>query len=137
MRVFVDTNIFVSQFDHREPAKRLRAWKVMDEGEHEVIVSTQVLLEFFNVLTRRFRDQVSTEQAKLAISGLLRLQVVGSDTDLVLRAIDTATRYQLSIWDAMVVEAAAQAGCEELWTEDLNTGATLRGVRIVNPLLDT
>jgi predicted nucleic acid-binding protein len=58
---------------------------------------------------------------------------VAVDRELVLSAVDTATRYQLALWDALIVEAAARAGCERLLTEDLNHGQEIRGVRIENP----
>ncbi len=59
--------------------------------------------------------------------------MVPADEHLVRRAANTAAAHQLSIFDALVLEAAAAAECEELWTEDLADGSTLRGVRIVNP----
>lgn len=49
------------------------------------------------------------------------------------RAARTADEHALSIFDAMVLEAAVLAGCSELWTEDLSHGSSLRGVRVVNP----
>lgn len=55
--------------------------------------------------------------------------------DLVVRAATTARDHQLSLWEAMAVEATAEAGCTELWTEDLVTGSTLRGVTIVDPFV--
>jgi predicted nucleic acid-binding protein len=60
--------------------------------------------------------------------------VVGTDAELVQRAIALSVRHQLSVWDALIVTAAREAGCEELWTEDLAMGSQLRGVRIVIPL---
>ena len=53
--------------------------------------------------------------------------------DDVLAAIALQKQAVLNFWDAMVVEAAAELGCEVLWTEDLNDGQLLRGVRIRNP----
>ncbi|WP_448070583.1 hypothetical protein [Georgenia yuyongxinii] len=67
---------------------------------------------------------------------LARLPVVATDADLVLRAVATAGRHQLSVWDALIVEAGAEAGCTQLWTEELVTGSTLRGVRIGDPFDD-
>ena len=55
---------------------------------------------------------------------------------LVLRAIDTAGQHRVSVWDAMVIEAAAEAACDQLWSEDLAHGRTVRGVRVVNPFED-
>jgi hypothetical protein len=54
---------------------------------------------------------------------------------LIKEAIDCAIINRLSFWDALIVVAAESAHCEELWTEDLNPGQVIRGVRIENPLL--
>jgi predicted nucleic acid-binding protein len=70
----------------------------------------------------------------VVIERIAQGEVVPTDASLVRRAIATSGDHQLSIWDALVLEAASESGCQELWTEDLTTGATLRGVRIVNPL---
>lgn len=50
-----------------------------------------------------------------------------------LRAAHTVVEHQLSIWDAMILEAARLAGCSEVWTEDLASGSTIRGVKVINP----
>jgi predicted nucleic acid-binding protein len=56
-----------------------------------------------------------------------------ADASLVYDAVATATQHQLRIYDAMILEAAVRAGCDELWTEDFASGTRLRGIRIVNP----
>ncbi len=131
-RVFLDTNVIAYQFDGSEPTKQAAAAALL-QGEHEFTISTQVLLELYVVLTRRLRPALPAPDAAQVLDALTRLPVVGADARLVSRAAATAGRHQLSIWDAMVVEAAAEAGCTQLWTEDLSTGAVLRGVQIVNP----
>ena len=60
--------------------------------------------------------------------------MVATDADLVREAAATAAAHELSIFDAMIIEAAARAGYE-LWTEDLAGGSVLRGVRVVNPFI--
>jgi len=54
----------------------------------------------------------------------------------VLAAIGLRTRAQIAFWDAMIVLAAAESGCDVLWTEDLADGQLLRGVRIRNPFMN-
>ena len=60
-------------------------------------------------------------------------EVFAPTADDVLAAIMLHKEAKLSFWDAMVVEAATQSACDILWTEDLNDGQLLRGVRIRNP----
>src|SRR4051794_31273192 len=133
-RVFLDTNILAYDLDAGSPDKQRRARAALSRPDHEFVVSTQVLVELYVVLTRKLRPGLPEPAAAEVITSLCRLPVVGTDAALVQRAIALSVRHQLSVWDAQIVTAAREAGCEELWTEDLATGAELRGVRIHNPL---
>lgn len=130
MKVLVDTNIFVYIYDHHDQLKRERALKALS-SKQEIVISTQVLVEMHAVLQRKLG--YSRTEAANALT-LMDYPTIATDRELVERAADLASAHDLSIFDAMIVEAAATAGCAELWTEDLATGAILRGVRIVNPL---
>ena len=133
-RVFLDTNILAYDLDAGTPDKQQKARAALARPDHEFVISTQVLLELYVVITRKLRPALPEAAAAAVITSLSRLPVVGTDADLVQRAVTLSTRHQLSVWDALIVTAAREAGCEELWTEDLATGTELRGVRIVNPL---
>jgi predicted nucleic acid-binding protein len=135
--VFLDTNILAYDLDGGSPTKQQRVREALARSDHEFVVSTQVLLELYVVVTRKLRPAIPASAAAEVISSLCRLPVVGTDAELVQRAIALSVRHQLSVWDALIVTAAREAGCEELWTEDLATGSQLRGVRIVNPLQAT
>lgn len=128
----MDTNVLAYLFDARSPAKQARAEEVLRSG-NDLVLSTQVMLELYSVLTRKFDPPLSGDEGAEILAGLRRFDVVAADAGLVLRAAITCAEHQLSIWDAMVVEAAHLGGCSELLTEDLGEGAELRGVRIVNP----
>ena len=118
------------QFDSSEPVKQQRAREVFLTSGPTAFISTQVLIELHTVLTRKMDMPRSLV---LTVLESLRLNVVPADSTLVLRAARTASEHDLSIFDAMVLEAAAEAGCRELFTEDLADGSVLRGVRVVNP----
>ncbi len=135
-RVFLDTNILAYDLDAGTPEKQRRARAALAEPGREFVISTQVLLELYVVLTRKLRPALPEPAAAEVIKSLGRLPVVGTDGALVERAIALSVRHQLSVWDALIVTAAREAGCEELWTEDLAQGSELRGVRIRNPLGD-
>lgn len=133
-RAFVDTNVFVYAFDDRDASKKAAALQLAATFPgREFVVSTQVLSEFYNAVTRRLQTPLSEPDAEAAVIALAGLEVVTVDKELVLRAIRTSRVHQLSQWDALILEAAVAAGCDELLTEDLSDGAVLRGVEIVNP----
>ena len=62
--------------------------------------------------------------------------VVPSDVALVTTAIEKSIQHQLSIWDAMVIEAALRGGAQTLYTEDLNHGQRFESLTLVNPFMD-
>lgn len=135
LSVFVDTNVFVYLYDHADPEKQRIARATLTEQPEEVVISTQVLSEFFWVVTRKLN--LEPRAAREGVRQMATLRVVPVDHRLVLRATDTSLSARISIWDALIVEAAATAGSDRLLTEDLNDGQTIRDVRIVNPFVAT
>ena len=130
--VFLDTNILVYSFDSHEPEKRERALAALEQLPHRVL-STQVLLELYNVLTRKLKDTAAGQIADEIIEHLSFQTVIPADARLVNQAVQIAGRFQLSIWDAMIVAAAKRGGCKEIWSEDLSEGMVFDGVTVVNP----
>ena len=78
---------------------------------------------------------LSIDEAADRIREFAAWKIFAPTADDVLAAIALHKQEQVSFWDAMVVEAAAQSGCDVLWSEDMNDGQLLRGVRIRNPFL--
>ena len=132
MSVFLDTNLVVYAFDRAGQAKQRVAIEVL-EGKERLVVSSQVLLESFWVLTRKLAEPLDENQASEVIDQLCNLPVVSTDPQLVQRAIKTSLRYDIAIWDALIVEAARAAGCHRVLSEDLQTGQDFDGVVIENP----
>jgi predicted nucleic acid-binding protein len=138
VRVFVDTNLWAYRLDRREPfkAERIAAWLRTLAADHEIVVSTQVLVELRSVLTRKFQppyDAASTENALVALAAF---EVVPTDATLVLDAHALAQREQLAWFDALIVEAAARSRCAILYSEDLPHGRRYGDLEVRNPLRD-
>ena len=113
MSVFIDTNVVVYAFDQAEPDKRQTAIEIL-EGEDRLVLSTQVLLETWWVLTRRLSQPLDEQLASEVIDRLRQLPVVSTDPELVTAAIETSRRYQTAIWDALIIEAARASGCNNI-----------------------
>ena len=135
MRSFVDTNVLVYFFDAGEPAKQRRAREVVTDlaRRKSLVLSAQVLGELYVTLTRKLVDPLEPQVALRAVGDLAVYPVVPLDAPLVQRAADTSVAEQLSFWDALILEAAAEAGASTLLTEDLQAGRTYRGVTVVDP----
>ena len=130
MTAFLDTNPRAYQFDDGAPEKQARTREVFLAEAADAVIRTQVMIELHAVLTRKL-GRSGADAA--AILEALDLPVIPADGALVRRAATTAAAHELSIFDAMVLEAAADGGCQRVLTEDLTTGSLLRGVQIVNP----
>jgi predicted nucleic acid-binding protein len=132
---FVDTNILVYAEDRDAKAKHeaarellLQVWK-----EREGVVSVQVLQEFFVTVTRKLKKPLTNAKALEIVEEYLTWTVVDNTGRLLTRAIDLQQKAHLSFWDAMVVQAALEGGCDRLYTEDLNPGQRFGSLVTVNP----
>lgn len=131
--VFLDTNVLAYAFDTSDQTKQERAMALMTECT-DAAISTQVMLEWFNVVTRRLAVPMPVARATELLQDWPRAyRVVPTDPDLVIAAARLTTIAQLSLWDAMIIAAAVKSGCTTLYTEDLNAGQVIHGVTVVNP----
>jgi predicted nucleic acid-binding protein len=136
-RSFVDTSVLVYCFDAGAPAKRKRALAIL-EGEADVgdlVLSTQVLQEFYVTVTRKLKRPLSGSEAMTAVQELAKLPVVQIDLAMVLSSIVDCQTHQLSLWDTLILRSALTASCERVLTEDLQHGFMFDSVRVENPFL--
>ena len=134
-KIFLDANILVYAHDADSPDKRRRSRDVIahlaDSGEG--VISTQVMQEFFVAATRKLG--VPPLAAKAVLKTLTVFEIVHTSPTLVHEAIDCSVLNAISFWDALILAAAASAGCATVYTEDLNNGQIILGVKVQNPLL--
>ena len=133
MRSFFDTNVLIYADVGDETLKQRTAVRLL--GEHmragTGVISTQVLQEYVNVALRKLSLPVDLIRSRLALFG--RMEIVAASASAVSSALDVHVLHQVSFWDALIIQAARQSGCVQLLTEDMNTGAVIAGVRLVNP----
>ena len=135
MTAFFDTNVVFYRFDKRDLPKHRTArllWQQMAEARAAVI-SSQVLAEFINAVRRKLRPAMTAEQLHLAAASLAPMVKVDSNKGLILAALELALRFRLSIYDAMIVQAAIDSGASILYSEDLQDGQQFGPVQVVNP----
>ncbi|MGH3636604.1 MAG: PIN domain-containing protein, partial [Mycobacterium sp.] len=101
-RTFLDTNVLVYAVDNADPAKKQTARALLTETA-DVVMSAQVLGEFYVTITRKLQPAVALHTATEMVRLLARLACVPIDSQLVQLAIDAGQRWQLSLWDALVV----------------------------------
>lgn len=136
MRAFFDSNVFVYAFDNGDPARQGMAQRLIGRHSstaHALVLSTQVLMETYNVLTAKKR--IAPTDALAAIRLLMQHEVVAPSADTALRALELAARHGVSAFDSLIVQAALHAGCDTLFSEDLQNGRRFGALQVVNPFL--
>jgi predicted nucleic acid-binding protein len=135
-KVFLDTNVLAYCLDENDHERQASARALVRTLglEGRGVLSTQILQEFYVCATRKLG--VKPIQAKAFLRSLERFETVLVTPDLVHEAIDCSVLQEISFWDALIVVCAESAHCDALWTEDLNSGQVIRGVKVENPLVE-
>lgn len=133
MNVAVDTNVLayaegVNGAKYRDAALGLLQALPPDS----TLVPVQALGELFTVLVRKAGKSRSAAAAAVLSWGDA-FPLIETSNDVLLAATDLADAHQLSLWDAIMLSAAADARCRLLLSEDLQEGFTWRGVTVANP----
>jgi predicted nucleic acid-binding protein len=135
-KAFLDTNILVYAHEPATGIKHERARttieKLWDSGGG--VLSTQVLQELCVNLRRKMARPWTVEEIRSLILTYMDWQIVVSTPSSVIEALAIETRYQISFWDALIINAAESSGAAILYSEDLSDGQTYGSVRVVNPL---
>ena len=128
---FADTNIVVYAVG-QDSDKRTKARQILTQG---VIVSSQVINETVSVLTRK--QGANLVAAHEVAESLLDLcEVAPVDASTIREAIRLVRRYKLSHWDSLIVAAALLAGCEKLYSQDMQHGQVFdEQLKVINPFL--
>jgi predicted nucleic acid-binding protein len=134
-RYFVDTNILMYAHDATAGEKHARAKALVEElwRDRTGVVSTQVLQELAVSLRRNVRRPVDSRATREIIADYLTWQVVVNGGESILEALELEARYQISFWDALIVQATQASGATLLYSENLSHGQTYGTVRVHNP----
>ncbi len=140
-RVALDTNILaylagVSR-DRRDDAKIEQTRDLIGRLSNEVslVAPTQTLGELFAVLRKSGASAGEARAILLEFAGAFGGSA--SETKTALAAADLVVDHKLQFWDALILTAAADAGCALLLSEDMQDGFVTRGLTVINPLRDS
>jgi predicted nucleic acid-binding protein len=135
---FVDTNVLiyahaVGDEDPRAPKARdilADLWRTGDG-----LLSTQVLQEFYAVATRKLKPPLAKSEARGIVATYADWCSVNTDVALIVAASELEEHHSLAFWDALIIEAAQQAGAAVLISEDLQHGRVFGSLTVQNPFL--
>ena len=133
VRSFFDTNLLIYADAGDEPEKQECALGLIKK--HRLagtgVVSTQVLQEYANVALRKLGLPSPLVMARLDFYA--HFDVIATTPALISAAVELHTSRGVQFYDALILQAAAASGCSLLLSEDMQDGAVLNGVKIVNP----
>jgi predicted nucleic acid-binding protein len=135
MIVFIDTNIWVYAADEREPEKQAiaQSYLVNLERKHTIVLSTQVMQEFFSVTTRSGKGALSHDVALGHLGNMSDFLVMESSAQTVMAATALMREHKLSWWDSLILEAAIRARADLLASEDGQAGRKFGKLIVENP----
>ncbi len=133
MRLALDTNFLVYAEGGGDGAREKIAQRVVEKLPVEsTFIPAQVLGELFRVLVGRVGRKPHSARASI-LSWQDSFAVVETSHSILLAGVDLSVDHRLNIWDAIILAAAASAGCRLLLSEDMQEGFTWNGVTVANP----
>lgn len=139
-RLFLDTNILVYLYDTDAPEKQEASRdlfaRVAERSDVALVVSTQVLQEFYVTMTRKFSKRMPEREVLRAMQGLRSFPVIQVNVPMIFDAIELGRRFQLSFWDSLIAQAATAAGCSRILTEDLQHQMRIGNLVVENPFFN-
>jgi predicted nucleic acid-binding protein len=135
-KVFVDTNILLYAHDPSTGVKHDRARSLIERlwNSGGGVLSTQVLQELCVNLRRKTAHPLSIEQTRRLLQDYLSWNIVVNTAESILEALAIEQRYNISFWDALIIQAAGGAGASVVYSEALSDGQTYGSLRVINPL---
>jgi predicted nucleic acid-binding protein len=131
---FIDTNILIYAYE-TDDARKQQIAQTLVEGAlaGKSVVSAQVLIEFAATLLHKRPRDFPAHRVLTILGALSPVQVVAPNMELVQRAVEAHATYGIHFYDGLIVASAERAGCERIWSEDLNPGQKYFGVTVANP----
>jgi predicted nucleic acid-binding protein len=135
MTCFFDTNVLIYAIDGRFPDKQRTAISLYAQSvkDRSFVISTQVLIEFYNATTRGKQPLLQHHEAQTQVAALARQHVIPTTASMVVAATAYAQRYEMHWFDALMVQAALSASATTLYSEDMQHGQRFDSLTIVNP----
>ena len=132
-RSFFDSNILIYTDDRAFPEKQTIAIQLLEDSWNSgnIVLSTQVLQEYFVASTRKLG--VSPETAQRKIELLTNLDIVSIEYSDIIKAIEIHRLHNFSFWDSLIIRMAQKTYCTILYSEDMQHGQKIGDVRVTNP----
>jgi predicted nucleic acid-binding protein len=135
VKTFIDTNVLVYAHDTDAGARHTKAKALLADlwDNRNGTLSTQVLQEFYAVVTRKFKPPMPRARARAIVAAYGEWCEIATEPQLIVAASRLEEEHTLSFWDSLIVQAAIHSGAERLVSEDLQDGRRFGTLQIENP----
>lgn len=133
----IDTNVLIYSIDAGDDKKRLRALQLIESlPENQTVIPWQVACEVAAVIRSMANAGKFLGDYAEAVNSLRScFPIAVPQISALERSLTIQTQHQVSVWDALLIAACAEAGVTRLYTEDLQSKPMIEGVEIVNPFV--
>lgn len=134
-RCFIDTNVLIYAEASDLPQKQGVALALLRRlyESNQGVLSTQVLQEYCNVALKKLK--LAPQHVRSQLDFYEQFEVVQVTPTIIRMGLDLHQTRSVAFYDAIVLATAQAAACDVIWTEDMNTGEVVQGVRIANPFV--
>ncbi len=131
-KVFLDSNVLIYAYSSDDSKKRERVEKLLN-NHRVIIISTQTVNEFINVMTKK--KKMTYQQVSLVLTEILiNFSVEIIDKVIIRKALEIAEKHHYSYFDSLMIASAVVSDCSILYTEDMHNQHVIEGnLRIVDP----
>jgi len=135
-KIFVDSNIFVYAYTDDNRQKHILSRNLLKDNilTSEIILSVQILNEFYSVMTKY---KYSHDEIKSCLDEIIeQVEIMPLKLNTFKRCLFIKEKYGYSWWDSLVLASALEHNCKILYSEDMQHGQIIEGsLKIVNPFL--
>ena len=134
-KVFIDTNIFVySILQDDKTGKSIKSNQLLENMQEEIIISTQVINEYYNTLLKYKIEESLIQSYILGILDEAVLSIIQMET--IYRSWEIRKKYKYSYYDCLIIASALENQCSILYSEDMQNGQLIEDkLKIKNPFL--
>lgn len=132
MRFSIDSNVLFYSFQTGAGRTEIAARTMLRAIGTDCILTNQAVGEFLNVARKHLPAHVEDARDVVAEWSSV-FPIAPTTTGQLIEASALAESHKLQFWDAVILVVAARAGAEWMLSEDMQDGATINGVRLLNP----
>jgi predicted nucleic acid-binding protein len=132
-KIFIDTNIWIYLFDSNNHHKQEASQKFIEAHFNNIVLSTQVLNELYNVLSKKLK--LNHQKIKdIIIKIVANFDISPITTIEVFKAIEIKEKFGYSYWDSLILASAIENNCGVLVSEDMQHKFRIESdLQIINP----